>query len=203
MASEDEIATLRIDLLDTEPPIWRTLEVPTSMTLAALHQTVQAAMGWWDQHFWEMRIGAQHFAPDPGDDIWDGEPPRDAAAIRLRDVLKGRRTVIDYVYDMGDSWEHRLLLTDVRAGDPDGEYPRWTGGERACPPEDCGGLPGFYAVLDALADPTHPDHGEVTEWHKGYDPEAIDEEVARIALSRIARRRTGGKGMARKRRSGG
>ena len=199
--SENEIATLRIDLLDTDPPIWREVAVPTSMTLAALHQTVQAAMGWYDQHLWEMRIGPQRYAPPmPGDDGWGGPPTRDAAKVRLREVLKSRRTVIDYVYDMGDSWEHRLTLTGVRAGEADGEYPRYLAGERACPPEDCGGIPGFYETLDALADPAHPDHAHAVEWFEDYDPDVIDDEVVRIGLSRIARRRTGGKAAARRRR---
>jgi hypothetical protein len=42
----DTIATLRIDLLDSDPPIWREIEVPVAMTLKQLHAVVQAAMGW-------------------------------------------------------------------------------------------------------------------------------------------------------------
>lgn len=187
--SLNEIATLRIELLDTDPAIWRQVEVPTSMTLKMLHDVVQAAMGWYDQHLWELRQGKQRYGqPIPGDD-WGGSPTLRADKVRLREILKPRKTVLEYTYDFGDSWEHRLTLTDVRPGDPDGEYPRYIAGERATPPEDCGGIPGFYGALEVLADPKHPDHAEIADWFDGYDPDTIDELVLKIALSRIARRR--------------
>lgn len=195
--SLNEIATLRIELIDTDPPIWRQLEVPTSITLKVLHDVVQAAMIWDDQHLWELRLGEQRYGrPMPGDD-WGGPPTIKAESVRLREILKPRKIVLDYTYDFGDSWEHRLTFTDVRLGDPDVEYPRLIAGERAAPPEDCGGLPGFYNALDVLADPQHADHAEMTEWFGDYDPEDMDEEIVGFALSRIARRRNAAKATAR------
>ena len=184
-----EIATLRIELLDTEPLIWRQVEVPTSITLKALHDIVQAAMGWHNQHLWELRLGRQRYGqPIPGDD-WGGPPTLKADKVRLREVLEPRKTVLDYTYDFGDSWEHRLTFTEVRSGDPEMEYPRYIAGERAAPPEDCGGIPGFYAALEVLADHKHPDHADIVDWFDGYDPDSIDELALKIALSRIARQR--------------
>ena len=58
-----------------------------------------------------------------------------------------------------------------------------------CPPEDCGGIPGFYTMLEAQADPEHPDHADVTEYLDGWDPKEIDELPLKIALGRIANRR--------------
>jgi hypothetical protein len=87
----------------------------------------------------------------------------------------------------GDST--RLTFSDIRPGDPEAEYPRYLAGERCAPPEDCGGLPGFYGALEVLADPAHPDHADVADGFEGYDPDRIDEPVLEIALSRIARRR--------------
>jgi hypothetical protein len=72
-------------------------------------------------------------------------------------VLNRSKTSIDYIYDIGDCWEHRLSVTDVRAGEPGVSYPRYIGGERNGPPEDCGGILGFYELLEALADPKNPD----------------------------------------------
>jgi hypothetical protein len=191
--SLNEIATLRIELLDTDPVIWRQVEVPTSITLKGLHDVVQAAMGWYDQHLWELRQGRQRYGQSiPGDD-WGGSPTIQADKVRLREILKPKKTVLDYVYDFGDSWEHRLTFTDVRSGDPQLEYPRYIAGERAAPPEDCGGTPGFYGALDVLADPKHPDHAEIADWFDGYDPDVVDELVLTIALSRIARRRNSAK----------
>src|SRR3546814_12445535 len=74
---------------------------------------------------------------------------------RLRNVLAPGTTRIDYIYDFGDYWEHELTVSDVRAGDPVTAYPRFIAGERDCPPEDCGGISGFYEMLEAKADPPH------------------------------------------------
>lgn len=154
-ASFNEIATVRIELRHTDPLIWREVEVPTSITLMVLHDVVQAAMGWFDCHLWEFTIGKQRFGL-PTDYDWGGEPCIAATKVRLRDVLKPRKAVIDYIYDFGDSWEHRLTVTKICAGEPGLSYPRYIDGERNGPPEDCGGLPGFYELLEALADPAHP-----------------------------------------------
>lgn len=190
--SVNEIATVRIELRDTDPLIWREVEVPTSITLKVLHDVIQAVMGWFDHHLWEFTIGKQRYGL-PTDEDWGTEPRKEAAKVRLRDVLKPRKTTIDYLYDFGDSWEHQLTVTGVRAGDPANLYPRYVGGERNAPPEDCGGIPGFYDMLDALADPDHPNHADATEWADDYDPDTIDELPIKYALLRIANRRNAAK----------
>ena len=96
---------------------------------------------------------------------------------------------VAYTYDFGDNWEHRLTVSDVRQGEPGIAYPRFIDGERDCPPEDCGGIPGFYEMLEARADPTHPDHVEITEWLDEYDPDELDVFPIQVALGRIAARR--------------
>lgn len=183
-----EIATVRIELKDSDPPIWRVVEVPTSITLKVLHDIVQAAMGWLDYHLWELVIDGQTYGLPMGDD-WGTAPRKVAARTRLRDVLAPGTTRIDYTYDFGDNWEHSLIVSDVRSGDPGTVYPRFIEGARDCPPEDCGGIPGFYEMLEARADPNHPDHAEITEWLDGYDPDEVDVFPIQVALGRIAARR--------------
>jgi hypothetical protein len=146
--SVNEICSLRIELRDSDPPIWREVEVPTSITLKVLHDVVQAAMGWFDQHLWEFRIGQKRFGL-PMDEDWGTEPRDEAAKVRLREVLNPRRTVVTYVYDFGDDWEHGLILTNLRQGAPGVDYPRFVAGEGNAPPEDCGGIPGFYEKLQS------------------------------------------------------
>ena len=124
----NEIATVRIELRDSDPLIWRQIEVPTSITLKVLHDIIQAAMGWFDYHLWEFTIAKRRYGL-PTDEDWGTEPRLEAAKVRLREVLKSGRTTVDYLYDFGDSWEHRLSITDVRAGDPNLSYPRYIAGE--------------------------------------------------------------------------
>lgn len=100
-----EIATLRIELNDSDPLIWRELEVPTSITLKVLHEIVQTAMGWLDYHLWEMVIDHQTYGL-PMDEDWGTAPRKVASRTRLRDVLAPGTTRIHYVYDFGDYWEH-------------------------------------------------------------------------------------------------
>ena len=186
--SFNEIATVRIELVGSDPPIWREVEVPTSVTLKVLHDIVQIVMGWLDYHLWEFTIGTRRYGL-PMEEDWGTGPRTEAGKVRLRDVLKPGKTAIDYMYDFGDGWEHRLTVTGVRAGRPGVSYPRYVGGEWNGPPEDCGGIPGFYEMLDAIGDPGHPNHDDVKEWLDEYDPRAIDEVPITYALRRIARRR--------------
>lgn len=195
--SVNEICTLRIELCDSDPLIWRQLEVPTSITLKVLHEVVQAAMGWFDQHLWEFRIGKRRFGL-PIDEDWGTEPRIEAAKVRLREVLTPRRTVLSYVYDFGDEWEHRLILTNIRQGEPGIGYPRYVAGERNAPPEDCGGIPGFYDKLGIADDPSHPDHDEIKAWLDDYDANTFDELQIKIALGRIAKRRNAAQARLRK-----
>jgi hypothetical protein len=183
-----EIATLRIELKDSDPPIWRMVEVPTSITLKVLHDIVQVTMGWLDYHLWELVINGQSYGL-PMDEDWGAAPRKVASRTRLRDVLSPGVTTIDYTYDFGDNWEHRLIVSDVRPGDPGTAYPRFVGGERDCPPEDCGGIPGFYEMIEARADPTHPDHAEISAWLDEYDPDELEVFPIEAALGRIAARR--------------
>jgi len=123
------------------------------------------------------------------DDDWGTEPRIAAGKVHLRDVLKPRKTIIDYTYDFGDSWEHRLSVTDVRTGQPGVSYPRYIAGERNGPPEDCGGMPVSCEWFEEISDPTHEGHAEAKEWADEYDPSIFDELLIKYALSRIANRR--------------
>ena len=197
----EEIVTIRIELAGSEPLIWREVEVPTSITLGELHTIVQYVMNWEDDHLWEFTIGKERFGLNTGDS-WDYQPKRDADMVRLRDVLKPRRTKIQYLYDFGDSWEHSITVTKVRQGEPGAAYPRYIGGENNAPPEDCGGLYGFYNLLDAVGDPAHPDHNYAAEWFEDYDPKHVDASRIKQALGAIvAHRRAVPKGRGQQRAS--
>jgi hypothetical protein len=187
----DAIFRLKITLADTEPPIWRRVEVPAQMTLKELHSVIQAAMGWDNAHLYQFHVGRETIArPGMGGEGFGTPRAIGAGRVRLVDLAARGIKRFAYEYDMGDSWEHRLQIEKLLAADPAASYPRFIDGAMHCPPEDVGGIPGFYEFLDAVADPKHPDHEDQLGWHGGtFDPADLDVERVRKALARIANRR--------------
>ncbi len=171
------VYVLHIALEDIEPPIWRRLLVPADITLKRLHTVIQRAMGWQDQHLYEFQIAAgrkRHLKVATSRQLWQ---------------VVDAGSAFSYVYDFGDGWEHHVLVEAVSPSEPGVVYPRCLAGERACPPEDCGGVPGYADILDAIRDPDRPDAAELLEWvGEDFDPEAFDLDATNLALTRTVRR---------------
>ena len=186
-----DVVRLKITLIDTEPPIWRRVEVLASITLKDLHAIVQAAMGWENYHLYQFHIGRQTInGPGMDEGGLSGRKNISAGRVQLDDLLAGKTKRFDYLYDMGDGWEHELRIERALPADPAAGYPRFIDGAGQCPPEDVGGLPGFYNFLDALEDPEHPDHEELTDWYGGpFDPNDLDEAQIRKRLARLVPRK--------------
>ena len=167
---------LKIALPYIEPEIWRRLEVSGEVTFRALHSAIQVAMGWEDDHLWAFYVGDTEISPESEHSPFPGAPrARSADDFTLNEILAKRRINFRYEYDMGDSWLHEIEVEKVGFVEPGVQYPRCTGGARACPPEDCGGFPGYENILDAMSDPKHPEREELLEWvGEEWNPEAFD-----------------------------
>ena len=187
MAKSDDIVILRIELVDIEPLIWRRVAVPTSMNLKALHRVIQAAMGWLDYHLWEFTAdGGKYGMLLPDDPDWN-ERIEDAAKAKLSALLTTGVREISYVYDMGDTWQHRIIVEKLNTAEPGALYPQFLGGGRRCPPENCGGLPGYYEFLDDIASKDSKKRGAALKWYgRPYDPNDIGEQKVIAALKRLA-----------------
>jgi hypothetical protein len=85
------------------------------------------------------------------------------AEVRLDEVLVEVGDTLLYEYDYGDGWEHRLKLEAVTDRADDDAPAVCVDGRRAGPPEDCGGIGGYEAMLAAAADPSNPDHADALE----------------------------------------
>jgi len=176
-------------LEDIEPPIWRRLLVPADVTLPALHDILQAAMGWLDCHLHQFVIGdTRYIEPDP--DELHGEPEdKDERRVKLGSVVKSVGAAFLYEYDFGDGWAHEIRLEKIEPTQEGVVYPACIGGARACPPEDCGGPPGYMRLLKALARPTDPRHRELVEWAgEDFDPEEINMPAVNADLAAMRRR---------------
>jgi Plasmid pRiA4b ORF-3-like protein len=187
-ASDDGIAILRIELQDIEPLIWRRVAVRTSMNLKAVHSVIQAAMGWLDNHLWAFTANERKYGiPIPNDPDWNGRI-NNAASTKLSALLIAGVTEISYIYDIGDNWQHRIIVEKLRPAESRALYPQFLGGERRCPPEDCGGFPGYYDFLDNIASKQSKKRKAALDWYGApYDPDEIDEQQIVITLNRIAK----------------
>ncbi len=190
-SAPQDIYQIKVTLLGASPPIWRRLVVRADVTLAYLHNVLQVAMGWEDCHLHEFRIGQKRFGtPDPDDRLMGIEPVSNERTVPLSSVLGRVGAKATYTYDFGDGWEHGMVLEKRLPADPNLTYPLCTGGQRACPPEDCGGIGGFYNLLDIIGDPNHEEHEEMLDWVGGdFDPEAFSLDDVNRTLTRFQRRR--------------
>jgi hypothetical protein len=182
-----DVYQLKVTLRFTKPPIWRRLLVPATLTLAQLHDVLQIAMGWDNSHLHDFNIGRRRFGtPEPADHPFMGMEPvvESERRTRLFDVLQNPKAKLNYTYDFGDGWEHSIVLEKKLAMAPEASYPVCTGGQLACPPEDCGGVPGYYDLLDAIDDPGNARHEEILDWiGEDFDPEAFSVEDVNRRLS--------------------
>lgn len=187
----ETVAELRITIEDIDPPVWRQLLVPRSMTLADLHDVIQEAFGWWDYHLHEYEVGGLSFGDAEYLNEMLSEEDRHSFPedqVRLRD-FSAQTPHFFYVYDFGDNWVHRIELVGLRVMEPGRRYPACVGGARSRPPEDVGGTSGYRQFLDILADPEDPEHNDMRRWAgPGFDPEAFDLAKTDHAV-RNARRR--------------
>jgi len=163
---------MKVTLEDSKPPIWRRIQVTSATALYRLHKILQVVMGWSDYHLHEFIIDNMHY----------GEPSQDYAfkmkndkTMKLGQVISGEGTKFAYIYDFGDNWYHKILVEKILPLEPDKHYPICLKGKRACPPEDCGGIHGYYGFVDAIQHPNHLEHDDMLEWVGGsFDPEAFD-----------------------------
>jgi hypothetical protein len=187
----DQIAQLKVTLLDADPAVWRRLLVPATIRLDRLDRVIQAAMGWTNSHLHMFIHPTGHYgAPDP--DL----PLHDERNATLNDLAVRDGDAFGYEYDLGDSWDHEVLLEKLVPAEPGGRYPVCLDGAGACPPEDCGGTGGYEELIDTLADPNHPDHQDMLRWlgvEKGvdFDPARFDPAAANRRLDAVVLAATG------------
>lgn len=120
--------------------VWRRLLMPNTCSLRELHGVIQITMGWEGIHLYQFCLRSSRYGS------WEVSalsPDVTLAELRLR---KGARFA--YEYDLNIPWRHEIRIGDHLPAEPGKAYPRCTGGDGACPPEDCGGPGGYLAGLD-------------------------------------------------------
>ena len=177
-----KVYELEIWLMDIEPRIWRRVAVPDNIKLPTLHEVIQGVMGWTDSHLHAFIVGDHRYSyPHPGLDMDDDE--LDERRAKLTDLVLRPKDRFVYEYDFGDCWRHVVEVVSIRPPDTGVKYPVCLSGQRACPPEDCGGPWSYDEFLEAILNSDHEEHEEMLEWVGGrFDPEAFDLKAANRQL---------------------
>lgn len=193
---EPLLLTVRVDLVGAKPPIWRRLELRGDLMLDEVHEYLQAAMGWSDSHLHRFHepgaslYAAPYFITEYDQDIEEdtGTPEVD---VRLDQVLTAEGVTMDYLYDFGDDWTHRLRVEQVQVAPEDAPPARVVKGRGACPPEDVGGIHTWNELAAALRrnpDPAalreDPDLEQYADWLPAgrCDPDAFDRDETQQAM---------------------
>ena len=179
------IYQFKITLKGTDPPIWRRIQVK-DCTLDKLHEHIQTAMGWTNSHLHQFTIGGVTYG-DPElllEGFEDDPEIVDSLETPVSQIVPedGKRLRFEYEYDFGDGWKHEILFEGYPQTEKGARYPLCVEGERACPPEDVGGVYGYEEYLEAMADFKHKRHREFSDWNGPFDAEAFDASVATMRM---------------------
>lgn len=190
---ETSALTVRVDVDELKPPVWRRLVLRGDLLLDEVHEVLQAAFGWQDHHL-------HKFWPGPDKQVWqgpsflteydlsEGEEGVPESEVQLDQLLREKGDRLFYTYDFGDDWTCTIKLESVGPLDEDAPTAVCTGGRMAGPLEDCGGEPGHQELVEAyLADPSlRALDRERRDWlPPGWDPTAFDLEEVGHRLSLI------------------
>ena len=185
------IYSLRVELEEIEPVIYRALLVRGTIGLDLLHAILQVAIGWTNSHLHKFSIGDSEYS-DPefnlNEDAFEGQKlVEDEAIVNLQEVGPQKGFQFGYEYDFGDSWEHRITVADILPDDGTlAGFAECIDGKRACPPEDCGGTGGYADFVETINNPEHEEYESMVEWVGGaFDPETFDIKKVNQFLKKI------------------
>lgn len=167
---------LKVSLDDSEPEIWRRVLVPGKLSLEKLHFIIQIVMGWSNSHLHEFEINSKRYINSVHDpDGMDSFPPAfNEKKVKIADVLS-KKDRFTYSYDFGDNWIHSITVEEIQEPSEIFNYPLCIDGANACPPEDCGGIHGYYGLLENLKDDGSEEYLEAMAWLGGqFNPNSFD-----------------------------
>ncbi len=165
------VHVLKVTLREVKPAVWRRVVVRSETPLSKFARILEAVMGWEGYHLHMFDVGGVLF----GEPDEDSDYVLDERHATVKHVLPRMKSKLRWDYDFGDGWEHDLIVETIESPQDRMRYPACLAGKRACPPEDCGGVPGYEELLVVLADPNHPEHEHMVSWvPAGFDPAVFD-----------------------------
>jgi hypothetical protein len=166
-----KIYQFKITLHGTDPEIWRRVEIPGDFTISQFGRAVLKSIGWIPNHWYFFTGPDGETIEDPSQDKLalgkkEKSKEKDATTIKVSELYSMEKKMSEM--DVGsDSWLHLIELEAIKDPEARKRYPKCTDGANACPPEDCGGYPGYSELLEAIGNKKHPEHQEMKEWLAG------------------------------------
>jgi|GEM_PF-1181974 len=187
-ACRHRVVRFHLVLRETAPVIWRRFETDDGITLARLHRVIQAVMGWQNKHLYQFIIGGTRYGvASSGEDNGTGIDVQDDRRITLADILKPDMKFL-YIYDMKQWWEHELEVEAVEDVPPGSLRHFCVDGQRACPPENCGGPEDYAKLLAAYFNPADERHGWALAWAgESFHPETYDPALFADTVNALAK----------------
>lgn len=179
-----DIFTINVSLDNAPLEISRQLEVPSNIRLNTLADMLVYAMGWDGDHQNQFQMNEELFKePDDDFEAFDEESGlfvNGQYEFTLKTLLNRKGDSIKWEYDFGDSWLHTITLEKRRKKDADEGYSvKLVKYKGACPPENCGGIPGYCHLLDVLANPKSPEYLMMKSWvPENFNPKKFDKKSA-------------------------
>ncbi|MBK9321644.1 MAG: plasmid pRiA4b ORF-3 family protein [Bdellovibrionaceae bacterium] len=150
----------KISLNNTQPEVWRRIQILEGASLRTLHYAIQDVFWWRGTHSYIFNVGDEKYA-DPEYD-YEFEGWLDDSKIKISRIVE-KHSEFEFIYDFGDWWSHKVIFEGAVNADLKEKYPVCIGGKYAAPPEDCGGPPGFEEFRTVIANPKSSKHKELAE----------------------------------------
>ena len=205
---------IKIELVDSNPLIWRRVIMPADATFNRLHDVIQAVTNFQSgyphggYHLYRFDLPEENLAVTNDEEAYlehqhynknkalyvkrlkKASPAhrkfeqfhqerlkikiRKPTGLKIDKYLEAHKE-IHYLYDFGSDWQFTITLENI-VEDYYFGYPTLLDGAETAPPEDVGGIDGFYEFLAIYRDATHPEYEEMkqwaqSQWFKEYDPD--------------------------------
>lgn len=161
----------------SKPPHWRKVKVNETTHFDNFHLIIQVLFGWGNSHIYQFSPKGYGSHPnirynykDDPEDWYEFSDNKsfpfsefyDAEQIQLQDYFHSLKQKMVYIYDFGDDWKHTIELVEIT--DDKVIFPICLQGKGCDMIDDCGGIWGFYNMVEAINDKKHPEHAEYLEW---------------------------------------
>lgn len=190
---------ITVSLNGIVPLISRELELPSNMRGVHFATLIQLAMGWEFEHMYEFHAGKKTYAGVEDDNkadmaslIFRGRsanklPLSEVTVLEMLQEARQAKAPLVFIYDFGDWWEHTIALEEASDYDEgESREAKLITGHRACPPEDCGSVPGYMELVEAMENPSSPRAKELIDWlGYRYKPDVFPKKRTTEAIARF------------------